>query len=197
MGIKGSKYLINKSVQTSQRSPIQHRASLKAAKMQENCPYWTRLRAVMSKIHHKSQSELLLWGMKVSQQREDRIYFIAWLKSIWCVRCWGLKDEMSSRRLLGISPFPPFFSLLNESGRRVKADSDSSTTRWFMTCGTGRKKQKKKKRKSKWKRSLNVACHAKHTEMAKRWCGFDLLTIAPPWKRMPLCAYSARKIKCP
>lgn len=163
--------------------------ALKTAKMQENCPYWTRLRAVMSKIHHKSQSERLLWGMKVSQQREDRIYFIAWLKSIWCVRCWGLKDEMSSRRLLDT---PPFFSLLNESGARVKADSDSSTTRWFMTCGTGRKKKKKRK-----KRSLHVGRHAKHTEMAKRWCGFDLLTIAPPWKRMPLCAYSACKIKCP
>lgn len=48
----------------------------------------------------KSQSALLPWGMKVSQQREDGIYFTAWLKSIWCVRCWGSEDEMSSRRLL-------------------------------------------------------------------------------------------------
>lgn len=59
----------------------------------------------MSKIHRKSQSERPLWGMKVSQQREDQIYFIAWLKSIWCVRCWGLKGGMSNGRLLSISSF--------------------------------------------------------------------------------------------
>lgn len=159
--------------------------------MRENCPYWTRLRAVMSKIHHKSQSERLLWGMKVSQQREDRIYFIAWLKSIWCVRCWGLKDEMSSRRLLDPPPFSHYW-MNPVRGWKLTVTAPPRDDSWRAVLG-----ERKKEKKSKWKRSLNVGCHAKHTEMAKRCCGFDLLTIAPPWKRMPLCAYCACKIKCP
>lgn len=60
------------------------------------------LLAVMTKIHQRSRSGRPLWGMKVSQQREDQIYFIAWLKSIWCVRCWRWRDG----KLLRVSSSP-------------------------------------------------------------------------------------------
>lgn len=94
-GIKGSKYLMNKNVETSQQTPIQHQSSPNATKNEKDCPYWTGLSAVMSKIHQESRSGRPLRGMKVSQQREDGIYFIAWLKSICCVRCWRWRDGMS------------------------------------------------------------------------------------------------------
>lgn len=38
-GIKGSKYLMNKNVETSQQTPIQHQSSPNATKNEKDCPY--------------------------------------------------------------------------------------------------------------------------------------------------------------
>lgn len=112
----------------------------------------------MSKIHQKSRSGQPLWGMKVSQQREDWIYFIAWLKSIWCVRCWRWRDEMSNGRLLSISS-----SLTTEWVQRVGESwlwqlHDSMThNMWHWKKIT--------------ERSSDVLCHAKQYTII-RWLFF-------------------------
>lgn len=100
-GIKWSKYLRHKLLKPLRK----HQASLSLLWMQLK---WKRLSvlmpllAVMAKIHQRSRSGRPLWGMKVSQQREDQICFIAWLKSIWCVRCWRWRDG----KLLSVSSSP-------------------------------------------------------------------------------------------
>lgn len=99
--IKGSKYLrhkLFKPLHKHQPSPSLLWMQLKWKRLSVLMP----LLAVVTKIHQRSRSGRPLWGMKVSQQREDQIYFIAWLKSIWCVRCWRWRDG----KLLRVSSSP-------------------------------------------------------------------------------------------